>query len=68
MYGKAVKLEKPFAVLERAVDTTAGYNCDNAMDTDESNDTDYLVKAFVKQKLIFKVRPKPIIANVAKKI
>lgn len=30
--------------------------------------TEYHVKAIVKRKIIFKSRPKPIIANVAKKV
>ncbi|XP_054288233.1 chromosome transmission fidelity protein 8 homolog [Macrosteles quadrilineatus] len=51
LYGKAVTLEKPFAVLEKSSD---------------SNSTEYIVKALVKQKLLFKTRPKPIIANVPK--
>lgn len=44
-------LEKPFAVLEKCR---------------VSDSTDYIVKALVKHKLIFKTRPKPIIANVPK--
>lgn len=51
LYGKTVTLEKPFAVLEK---------CRLA------DSTDYVVKALVKHKLIFKTRPKPIIANVPK--
>lgn len=30
--------------------------------------TEYYVKAIVKRKIVFKSRPKPIIANVAKKV
>lgn len=33
-----------------------------------SDEAHYHVKALIKQKLIFKTRPKPIIANVAKKV
>lgn len=51
LYGKAVTLEKPFAVLEKCR---------------TSDSTEYVVKALVKNKLLFKTRPKPIIANVPK--
>lgn len=30
--------------------------------------TEYLVQTIIRKKLLFKTRPKPIIANVAKKI
>lgn len=30
--------------------------------------TEYIVKALIKKKLVFKARPKPIIANVAKQV
>ncbi|XP_064641815.1 chromosome transmission fidelity protein 8 homolog [Lineus longissimus] len=63
LYGKVVKLEKPFAVIEK-------FDKTNHMDTDadEVNRMSYDVKAFVYRKLFFKTRPKPIIANVPKKI
>ncbi|CAB0015871.1 unnamed protein product [Nesidiocoris tenuis] len=54
LYGKAVNMEKPYAVLEKQTSDT-----DNGVQR-----VKYVVKAFVKKKLIFKVRPKPIIANV----
>uniref|UniRef100_A0A8C5FNZ4 CTF8, chromosome transmission fidelity factor 8 homolog (S. cerevisiae) n=1 Tax=Gadus morhua TaxID=8049 RepID=A0A8C5FNZ4_GADMO len=56
LYGKVVKLEKPFAV---------------PMETDSQGDpscTSYSVTALIKKKLIFKTRPKPIITNVPKKV
>uniref|UniRef100_I3J8U1 CTF8, chromosome transmission fidelity factor 8 homolog (S. cerevisiae) n=1 Tax=Oreochromis niloticus TaxID=8128 RepID=I3J8U1_ORENI len=54
IYGKQVKLEKPF----------------EAMETDQqgSASTSYSVSALIKTKLIFKIRPKPIITNVPKKV
>uniref|UniRef100_A0A0A9X8Q1 Chromosome transmission fidelity protein 8 n=1 Tax=Lygus hesperus TaxID=30085 RepID=A0A0A9X8Q1_LYGHE len=55
LYGKSVTMEKPFAVLEKQ-----HYCTDQGLKR-----TKYVVKACVKKKLIFKVRPKPIIANVA---
>ena len=66
LLGKHVKLEKPFAVLEK---TPEQIQDEDSMDTDtEIDKVDYRVKAIVKNKLIFKARPKPIIANVPKKI
>ena len=38
------------------------------METDETPGTEYQVKAIVKRKILFKTRPKPIIANVPKKL
>ncbi|XP_014274233.1 chromosome transmission fidelity protein 8 homolog [Halyomorpha halys] len=49
LYGKAVPLEKPFAVMEKKK-------------TDIN--TEYIIKALVDRKLVFKIRPKPIIAAV----
>uniref|UniRef100_T1HWM1 Uncharacterized protein n=3 Tax=Rhodnius TaxID=13248 RepID=T1HWM1_RHOPR len=45
-------MDKPFAVLEKVTDEN----------TSGDKSTEYLVKALVKKKLLFKIRPKPIIA------
>ncbi|XP_073995947.1 chromosome transmission fidelity protein 8 homolog [Rhodnius prolixus] len=52
LYGKCVTMDKPFAVLEKVTDEN----------TSGDKSTEYLVKALVKKKLLFKIRPKPIIA------
>ena len=66
-----VTMEKPMAVMTKVTGES------NAMDTSidgadispsPSQDTCYLVKAIVRKKLLFKTRPKPIIAHVPKKI
>lgn len=67
LYGKVVNMEKPFVVLVKNHQTEE----DDAVHCDTSNDnkdTAYTVTAIIKKKLLFKARPKPIIANVPKKL
>ena len=56
LYGKVVKLEKPYGVIVK--------------DTESNNQdsVNYNVTAIIRKKLLFKTRPKPIIANVPKKL
>ncbi|RZF38588.1 hypothetical protein LSTR_LSTR010921 [Laodelphax striatellus] len=58
LYGKVVNLENPLAVLHR-----------NRKPSDsDKTQTEYIVKALVKKKLLFKTRPKPIISNLPKPV
>ena len=72
LQGKAVTLEKPIAVIAKNVEEHSfhGDAVDVSMETESSEDdsTHYTVKAIIKRKVLFKTRPKPIIAHVPKKI
>ena len=78
LYGKVVKLEKPLVIMEKGQENSNNTNAshcnitssgDSEMEVDiEKNETVYNVRAIIRKKLLFKSRPKPIIANVPKKI
>lgn len=55
LYGKVVLLEKPLAVLVKH-------------SAQQNSATRYLVTALIKNKILFKTRPKPIITNVPRKV
>ncbi|XP_017881937.2 chromosome transmission fidelity protein 8 homolog [Ceratina calcarata] len=54
LHGKEALLPKPFAVLIKKS------NKDSSMENNSETNTEYVVKAIVKKKLIFKSRPKYI--------
>lgn len=62
LYGKSVTLEKPYGILVKDEIASGNHAPDGAIDTS------YNVIAIIKTKLLFKTRPKPIIANVPKKL
>lgn len=65
--GKEVSLEKPFAVLQRNRGVKPD-SCKESASCTSTFQTEYQIQAIIKKKLLFKVRPKPIISNVLKSV
>ncbi|KAF3429069.1 hypothetical protein E2986_10404 [Frieseomelitta varia] len=59
LHGKEVVLPKPFAVLVKKKNEV---NTTNIFE----RQTEYIIKALIKRKIIFRSRPKPIVTNVPK--
>ena len=58
LYGKVAKLDRPMVAMKKVVT--------NLID-ESGTTTEYHVQSIIRTKLLFKARPKPIIANVPKK-
>lgn len=59
LHGKEIALPKPLAVLVKK-------HNEEADTTNSEIKTEYVIKAIVKKKLLFRLRPKPIVTNVPK--
>lgn len=82
MFGKVAQLDKPLVVLLKTIQSMAGdvsmetSSADTSMAMDDfveksgnsATDSHFTVKAVVRQKIIFRTRPKPIITSVPKKV
>ncbi|XP_037071360.1 chromosome transmission fidelity protein 8 homolog [Pollicipes pollicipes] len=70
LWGKVATLEKPLLVMEKGEAATREISVD-AMETEDAGagaECRYHVRAVVRKKILFRSRPKPIIANVPKKL
>jgi chromosome transmission fidelity protein 8 len=63
LVGKVVRLEKPLAVL--APDDTVD---DHTVAEDESTDEHWRIVGVVRNKLVFKTRPQPIVSKVPQRV
>lgn len=60
LYGKIVNLDNPMVVMHKKSQTESEGTSDET--------TSYSVQSIIRKKILFKTRPKPIIANVPKKL
>lgn len=60
LHGKFQELEKPFLVIFKETSMMEGSN--------SPEEVKYGVRAVIKQKLVFKTRPKPIVGELIKKL
>merc|ERR1719222_36003 len=65
LYGKEIELDQPVVAITKHNSEESSMVTD---DEEEKSSKKYEVKAIIRNKLIFKSRPKPIIANVPKKV
>ncbi|XP_062500981.1 chromosome transmission fidelity protein 8 homolog [Corticium candelabrum] len=67
--GKVATLEKPFAVISRKTDELKT-SSEVAMETGDetTGNTEYTIVAMIRRKVVFKVRPKPIVSTFSSKI
>ncbi|KAH9494628.1 Chromosome transmission fidelity protein 8 [Bulinus truncatus] len=71
LQGKVISLEKPLAVIAKCsgAKENSAVPEDGEMGHSQSpNSSSYHVQAIIKRKILFKTRPKPIIAHVPKKL
>ena len=65
--GKVAKLEKPFAVISKGTNedrqSTTKSSDDMEMEADVAARTEYTIVAMIRRKVVFKVRPKPIVSR-----
>lgn len=64
LYGKVANIERPLVLMEKCCCGDGGIRGEGQ----EEASTEYRVRAVIRKKFVFKTRPKPIIANVPKKV
>ncbi|XP_068220730.1 chromosome transmission fidelity protein 8 homolog [Palaemon carinicauda] len=63
LYGKVQDLDKPFLYLRKTSDAPESHEKYMDSTLPSVSNTEYSVEAVIKKKLLFKTRPKPIIAS-----
>ena len=75
LYGKVVPLEKPIVLLKKVVSKVPTFTDETDERMEETDDkiephktqTEYLVSAVIKRKILFNKRPRPIVYLEPKK-